>query len=786
MPVMSIISNWRGANPRITKALIPRAIMSASILIVILAAFTLMVGAAILNPGDTASLIERLKSDELGEARKAREILLQFGPEILPKLRAAREAVADATSKTVLAGIVDRLEARSSALPMAAKWGERWYAMRNLGVKVGWMRLQTEAKDGQIVMRDEIYFNAKGQEGRYLHSMRSRPDEYLTPTSFSVDTQRPSKPWVIDGDVVAGKLIPRRLMGVRGESRIAALQPNFVTEFSVMRLAVMVAKPNGYDLSVLGIWEKPVILEAVLKYEGEEAVDLDSGPIKASRYVLTNPQSSDRFFWVDGEGRLVKARVYTRIEFVLTDESRAKELPAPQVEARAERPRKPTPAPKPAIEAKLPVFPGAEGFGTRTPAGRGGKIVEVTSLDDSGAGTLRAALAEPRPRLVIFRVGGTIVLKRPLVVQQPFLTLAGQTAPGEGILLRDFGLVVETHDVLVQHLRIRPGNQGAINPEDNDAIQVNGGYNVVVDHVSASWGEDETIQTWAGAHDVTLSWCLESEPLNKSRHPKGRHGAGVILGDGSDRITIHHCLLAHNDFRSPLIINSGAVDFIENLIFDWGRSAGEIYDNLGWAARVNVIGNRYVPGPSSLSGVPEFVINRNEQPAGALPKIYARDNWGPRRHSAGSDEFALFALGWGGQSLPPDCRAVNPLASRAISRLQRVDLTEAVLTGVGATQPRRDAVDHRIVGNFRHKRGALINSPEDVGGYPRITGGEAPRDSDGDGMPDDWEMRFGLDPRDSRDGNQDLDGDGYTNIEEYLFSLASGGTPSAKAPPSRH
>jgi hypothetical protein len=170
----------------------------------------------------------------------------------------------------------------------------------------------------------------------------------------------------------------------------------------------------------------------------------------------------------------------------------------------------------------LPAFPGAEGFGSTTPGGRGGAVLEVTSLDDHGPGTLRAALEAKGPRLVVFRVGGVIALEKQLEVREPFLTIAGQTAPGDGVELLHAGLVIWTHDVVVQHLRVRPGNVTTVEPDDNDAIQVNGepdgtggAFNVVLDHVSASWGEDEVLQTYFGVHDITVSWSIISEGLDR-------------------------------------------------------------------------------------------------------------------------------------------------------------------------------------------------------------------------------------------------------------------------------
>jgi pectate lyase len=667
----------------------------------------------------------------------------------------------------------ERRQIREAAKQLAGKWGgERWYTLHNKGARApGWLRLNVTEKGGLLVLDDELYMNQGGQEARHLQTLKCQPDEYLTPVSIYVEAKRSQKPWVIEGEIKERRLIPRRISSVAKEGDAIRLQPNFTTDFAVMHLVTMMPQTKGYALSVLQMFEKPSVEESVLKFDGEETVSLDSGTVKARRYTLSNASTSDRVYWVDDIGRLVKIQVYGRVELFLSDEKRARNIPEPLLAAKPEQ--RPTPATvkrRPLNEAAIPVFPGAEGFGSRTPAGRGGQVIEVTSLADSGPGTLRAAVNQPGPRIIVFRSGGTIELKSQLNVPHPFVTIAGQTAPGDGILLKNYGLVIQTHDVLVQHLRIRPGNEGKINPEDNDAVQVNGGSNVVVDHISASWGEDEVVQTWDMAHDVTFSWCLISEALDKSRHPKGRHGGGVIFGEGSDRISLHHCLLAHLDFRNPLVINSGAVDIVENVIYNWGRTGGEVHDDAGFSAQLNVIGNHYLKGPSSTA--PEFVIHKGEKPASTYPKIFALDNWGPRRPSSGTDEFALFSLGFGNTRLPAELRAAKPFESRPVTRLQGGKLVDAVVAGAGAILPRRDPIDLRVVESLRNQAGGMINSPSEVGGFPNLKNGAAPTDSDHDGMPDDWEKKMGLNPQDGKDAAADRNGDGYTNVEEYLHALA--------------
>ncbi len=424
--------------------------------------------------------------------------------------------------------------------------------------------------------------------------------------------------------------------------------------------------------------------------------------------------------------------------------------------------------------AGLPVFPGAEGFGTDTPAGRGGKVIEVTTLADDGPGSLRAALNDPSPRTIVFRTGGTIELKNLLFIAHPFVTVAGQTAPGGGLCIKNAGLAILTHDVLVQHIRIRPGNEGDITPEDNDAVQIlgkrgdaAGAHHVVLDHVSASWSEDETVSTWYGAHDVTISWSIISEALNRSRHRKRTHSAGLLIGDGSYNVSVHHCLLAHNDFRNPLIITGGTHDFVNNVVYNWGVLSAEVVDSDS-NSFLNFVGNFFQPGSSSRSCPYEILI---EQEPGT-PKIYVKDNIGPRRPDSSVDDWAVVKYGWGPEPLAPEnYRSQTSFAVPPVTASSAEDTFTKVLASCGAAAPVRDAVDERVIADVRNKTGRIIDSPAEAGDYPLLAAGTAPSDSDHDGMPDDWEKRKGLDSNDPSDANDDLDGGGYTNIEQYLHSL---------------
>jgi pectate lyase len=289
-----------------------------------------------------------------------------------------------------------------------------------------------------------------------------------------------------------------------------------------------------------------------------------------------------------------------------------------------------------------------------------------------------------------------------------------------------------------------------------------------LDHISASWGEDETISTWYAPHDLTISWSIISEGLHKSRHPKGAHSAGLIIGDGSNHVSVHHSLFAHNFMRNPLYTGGGTHDLVNNVIYNWGWLATDINDDKS-NTKLNVVGNYYRRGANSTRN---YAITINPDYGGGVPLIYVKGNLGPRRLDARTDEWALVSNGYENASMAPSkYRVMSPFAAPPVTTLSATDALEAVLSRAGATAPKRDSVDSRVVASVRNRSGSIINSPDEAGGYPDYVEGNPPRDSDDDGMPDDWENKIGLDPRNPADANSDHDGDGYTNIEEYLHSL---------------
>lgn len=280
------------------------------------------------------------------------------------------------------------------------------------------------------------------------------------------------------------------------------------------------------------------------------------------------------------------------------------------------------------IQTDLPVFPDAKGFGTSTPAGRGGVIHKVTNLNPSGSGSLDVCVEAQGPRTCIFEVSGTILLTSNMKIKEPFLTIAGQTAPSPGITLRGAGLEISTHDVLIQHLRIRVGdNHNGPSGENRDGVAiVNNGlendvYNIVIDHLSVSWAVDENMSTWfPGVHDVTISNSIISEGLHDSLHPEGPHSKGFLIGYGTDNISFIGNLFAHNERRSPRVHGDTSSLFVNNLIYNWGSAAGSYGSDYG-PLTASIVGNVYIKGTDSKS-LP--VIIKTEIQEGS--QIYVDDN----------------------------------------------------------------------------------------------------------------------------------------------------------------
>lgn len=412
----------------------------------------------------------------------------------------------------------------------------------------------------------------------------------------------------------------------------------------------------------------------------------------------------------------------------------------------------------------LPAFPGAEGFGATTRGGRGGRVIYVTNLDNAGPGSFRAACEAEGPRTVIFRVSGTIALKQPISIQHPYLTVAGQTAPGDGICLRDHTLGIATHDVVIRYLRSRLGDVSA---KEVDCIDLlNGAHDCVIDHCSATWSIDECLSTSGDVQNCTIQWCLIGESLNHSKHAKGDHGYGS-LARANGPVSWHHNLWIHNNGRNPRLgDNYGRggkfprFDVRNNIIYDFGATAAGLTQG---TMEVNYVGNYIRPGPSSRARKPITTGDKSDL------QFFIRENVFEGNDALTADNAQFFQP----DELRAQVRTVNtPFAAAPVSTVPAARALELVLANVGASRPARDPVDARLIEHVRTRTGKLIDSQSAVGGWPELQSTVAPVDSDKDGLPDAWETSHDLNPRDASDANRSRAAGGYTNLEVYLNSLA--------------
>ena len=442
---------------------------------------------------------------------------------------------------------------------------------------------------------------------------------------------------------------------------------------------------------------------------------------------------------------------------------------------------------------KVLAFPGADGGGKYATGGRGGVVVHVTTLEDTRdpstgqptIGTLRKALQMDGSRTVVFDVSGTINLTSQLEITGGNLTVAGQTAPGDGICVAGYPVVVKASNVIIRYMRFRMGDQNKV---EGDALSINDHSNIIVDHCSFSWSTDECVSCY-GNTDFTLQYCFITESLKESVHAKGAHGYGGIWG--GTNASFHHNLLAHHQSRNPRFdhdfVNTkcaGPIDFVNNVVYNWQSNSaygGEGTNRGAGGRHVNFVANYYKPGPSTKSSVKTRLLNPTtkcadncgKSPGGTVEpgKFFLTGNY-----MYGSTEVT--ADNWKG--VVPDesnklaqCKADTRWTEglTALTNEQSAeDAYETVLTKAGCVL-HRDAVDERIVNEVRNGSGKLVNTPSDAGGYPTLAAGTAPTDTDRDGMPDVWEDEHGLDKSASADGKLYTLDDNYTNLEVYLNSL---------------
>jgi hypothetical protein len=385
-----------------------------------------------------------------------------------------------------------------------------------------------------------------------------------------------------------------------------------------------------------------------------------------------------------------------------------------------------------------------------TPAGRGGRVIRVTNLNDAGPGSLREALSASGPRIVIFDVSGTIELNDHVTIENSNLTLAGQTAPSPGITLKGAMLIIQTHDVLIQHIRSRIGDDPAgPKPGSRDGMRVIGSksYNVVIDHVSLSWSIDEVMAA-NNTRDLTVSNSILAEALNNSIHPEGDHSKGPFMTEGSHDITWLGNLIAHNYDRNPGMKGNTSAIFVNNVVYNWGNSTAiPIWEGstkpTGKPVFASIVGNVFIAGPSAKS---RAICVRLYDNVASGTKIYLSDNICPR---GGSDPWSIAE-----NRSPYNVEASSPPVWTPLTVRPSHTVEAWVLENAGARPADRDAVDRRITSDVMRRTGSIIDSQNQVGGWPVLAVNrrvlQLPEDPNG------------VDPR-----------SGYTNIETWLHALAA-------------
>ncbi len=470
-------------------------------------------------------------------------------------------------------------------------------------------------------------------------------------------------------------------------------------------------------------------------------------------------------------------------------------------------------------QTPLPAFPGAEGYGAGSVGGRGGRVIPVVNLNDGGPGSLRSALAAEGPRTIVFRVGGVIELEGRLRIASPYVTVAGQTAPGDGITLKATErnsqmLWIQNHDVVIRHIAIRGGNYGKpgygqvnimLDPIPAQGDRYGDIYNVVLDHLSVSWSLDENIavfrnlpdnpDTWPNypvIRDITVQHCLIAEGLYP--HSTGLQAGGERIPENAlsprggpppvQRLSIHRNLFASNSHRNPAI-GGQAARMINNVVYNWSSKAAETHASTSsdWIA------NYFKPGP--LSALDHVIVHndflkgqpQNRHPP---PSIHTSSN-----RVAGQDQMTeddLYRIHYEEhRGLPSHYRRDQPLTPASIP-VEIAGATQAYLSVVndvgsririgdwGGHIGRNDPVDLRILSDVRLSHGpgykdglsTHYTDPAQTGGMPSLLGGAPYPDKDGDGMADAWEVNVGLDPESPNSPQLDRDGDGYTDLEEFL------------------
>ena len=435
------------------------------------------------------------------------------------------------------------------------------------------------------------------------------------------------------------------------------------------------------------------------------------------------------------------------------------------------------------------AFPGAEGFGQFATGGRGGKVLFVTTLNDAGPGSLRQAIETNGARYILFKISGTIELESELKIKYGNVTIAGQTAPGDGICLKNYPLIIEADNVILRFIRIRLGDE---KKQESDALSARFHKNIIIDHCSMSWSTDECVSLY-GNENTTVQWCIISESLNNSVHSKGAHGYGGIWG--GKKASFHHNLLAHHNSRNPrlgeVVDNNFAltdlVDLRNNVIYNWGSNS--CYG--GEAMNVNIVNCYYKPGPATQN--PERIVAIDKKMDGPSEiknrwgRFYINGNYVENSSHVTNDNWSFGVLSQFSSKYEQlsaqekDILRMNnehPIDNNVNTHTANVAF-QKVLKYCGASL-HYDFVDQRIindviknqftsVGSNGSKKG-IIDSQNDVGGWPTLDSAGGPIDTSGDGMPDNWKVAHNLDPNIYQANGHQLDPI-YDNVEIYFNEI---------------
>lgn len=423
------------------------------------------------------------------------------------------------------------------------------------------------------------------------------------------------------------------------------------------------------------------------------------------------------------------------------------------------------------ITAQTPAFPGAEGYGSYSKGGRGGELIIVSNLNDSGPGSLRDAVEREGPRTILFEVGGIIDLESALIIRDPYITIAGQTAPEPGITIRGHQFSVQTHDVVVRFIRFRPGdylkNKGVevdwasldavdIGLEDSDDV-----HDIIFDHCSFSWGMDENIGIWHRSKNITIQNSIISEGLDGNRL-HDTTGKALLIGLSSDNISILKNLFAHNYERNPFMNANGHLDFRNNIIYNGGDRILRFNSGRdGKLQTINLVNNVIIEGPDSkYHHEVQIRLNTHDIYHG---KIYADGNISDRNPRFNKNNWKMVVNEQSRKQFPASAREYSEFQVKNTETLPAEDLFDILSPDIGVTLPVRDQVDERIIHDTEHRRGQHISKPEQLFGWPAHDEAYVKIDADSS-----WRKRYKIDLFSIKEANADANGNGYTNLEEFI------------------